>query len=129
MKHDPHLANDLIIRSLEAQVARLTARLDAVEAKLARVPRPRRTAPGVDRATADKAAPLLQVAAVLHGCTVAEIVGPRGPVRACKARAKAAYDCQRAGLSSTKIGRVLGGRDHSTVLHLIGRHKDRMGIK
>lgn len=127
MKHDPRLANDLVIQSLLLKIERLTARVEALEAQprkeLVRTRLVRRCASSADAA---KAAPILDRAARLHGCTVAEICGPRGTKRAILARSEAAYECQRAGLSSVAIGLVLGGRDHSTALHLISRHKERM---
>lgn len=130
MKHDPRLADDLIIKSLEAKLAKMEARLARLEAMPPRAPvRTRVVARSASPSDAAKAAPILDRAARLHGCTVAEICGPRGSKRAILARSEAAYECQRAGLSSTITGLVLGGRDHSTALYLSGRHKARMGIE
>ena len=136
MKHEPFLANDLIYRSMLAKIEKREARVATLEAnstalkakKTRRKPQsPRRS--GTTPEVAAIVAPIVDSAARLNGTTVAEIYGDRGSKRACLARAEAAYNCQRAGLSSPVIGRALGNRDHSTVLHLIGRHKDRMGIK
>lgn len=130
MKHDPRLANDLVIQSLVLKIERLTARVEALEAQPRKaIVRTRVVARSAPAADAAKAAPILDRAARMHGCTVAEICGPRGAKRAILARAEAAYECHRAGLSSTATGLVLGGRDHSTALHLISRHKERMGIE
>lgn len=128
MKHDPHLANDLVIQSLLLKIDRLTVRVEALE-KGHKERRRRATSQAPSPAEAAKAQPLLDRAARLHGCTVPEICGSRGTKRAILARAEAAFDCLAAGLSSTATGRVLGGRDHSTVLHLASRHRDRLGIE
>lgn len=131
MKHDPHLANDLVLQSLLSKIARLEARVqeleDRAEAKEHRARR--RVKASVTPAQAAIIDPILDRAARMNGCRVAEITGSRGSKRACWARAEAAFDCHKAGLSSTVIGRALGDREHSTILTLIGRHKDRMGIK
>jgi chromosomal replication initiation ATPase DnaA len=136
MKHDPMLANDLIIRSLLAKIEKLEARTGKLEAevttlrrsKTRRKPQSARRS-GTTPKVAAIVAPIVEQAAKLNGTTVAEIYGDRGSRRACLARAEACYECRRAGLSSPVIGRAIGNRDHSNVLRLIGRHKDRMGIK
>jgi len=127
MKHDPHLANDLIIRSLTSKVERMSAELAALKRTVGRMAKAKKAAPPTP-GEALKAAPILERAARVNGCTVSEICGSRGSKRAILARSEAAYECQQAGMSSVAIGRVLGGRDHSTVLHLIGRHKERLGL-
>ncbi len=130
MKHYPHLANDLVIQSLILKIERLTARVEALESQPRKAAvRTRVVARSAKPAEAAKASPIIERAARLHGCTVAEICGPRGSKRAILARSEAAYECQRAGLSSVATGLVLGGRDHSTALHLIARHKERLGIE
>jgi chromosomal replication initiation ATPase DnaA len=128
MKHDPHLANSLIIRSLEAKIDKLEARILRLEGGYVRrrSARPQR---GLTRTEAAFVAPILDRAAKMSGCTVAEICGARGSVRACRARFEAAHEMQRGGLSSVVIGIALGGRDHTSVLHMVKRHKERLGIE
>ena len=62
-----------------------------------------------------------------YGLTLAEIAG-RGTIRRCAwPRQVAMYICVRhSGLSSTRIGEVFGGRDHSTVLHAMRAVTERM---
>ena len=128
MKHDPRLANDLVVQSLILKIERLTARVAALEAG-AKARKKRAAAKPPPPMEAIKAAPLIERAARMNGCTVAQICGARGSKRAVLARAEASYECQRAGLSSVSTGRILGGRDHSSVLRLIKRHKERLGIE
>ena len=129
MKHDPLLANDLIIRSLEAKIAKLSERVSKLESRRAQRRRQPRTCRAPDPNAAAIAQPILDRAARLHGCTVAEICGSRGGRRVILARAQAAYECWRAGLSSVQTGLVIGGRDHTTILNLHKRHKERLGIE
>lgn len=127
MKHDPHLANDLVLQSLLSKIAKLEARVAALEAGPGER-RKRATSEPPSPIDALKAAPILDRAARMNGCTVAEICGTRGSKRAILARSEAAHECLKVGLSSAATGRVLGGRDHSTVLHLAARHKERLGL-
>jgi chromosomal replication initiation ATPase DnaA len=129
LKHDPLLANQLIIRSLEAKIAKLTERVAKLESRRPRGRRQPRTSRAPDPASARVARPILDRAAYLHGCTVAEICGSRGGRRVILARAEAAYECGQAGLSSVQTGLVIGGRDHTTILNLHRRHKERLGIE
>jgi chromosomal replication initiation ATPase DnaA len=113
----------------------MAAKIDKLEARILRLEggyvRRRSAKPqrGLTRAEADIVAPILDRAAKLSGCTVAEICGARGSVRACRARFEAAHDLQRSGMSSVVIGIALGGRDHTSVLHMVKRHKERLGIE
>jgi chromosomal replication initiation ATPase DnaA len=119
----------LIIRSLEAKLAKLTERVATLEARPRRVRRQPRTSRAPDPDSVRIARPILDRAAFIHGCTVAEICGSRGGRRVILARAEAAYECGRAGLSSVQTGLVIGGRDHTTILNLHKRHRERMGIE
>lgn len=141
MKHDPHLANDLVVQSLVAQNARLTAqiaklteRIEALEKIRPKVIRPRQrkgllVSRSLTPQESAKASPILQWAATKFGTTVLEICGARGSARTISARSFAAYELRRVGFSSVVVGLVLGGRHHTTALHLIARHKRRMGIE
>ncbi|TXH49735.1 MAG: hypothetical protein E6Q97_22080, partial [Desulfurellales bacterium] len=68
MKHDPHLANDLVVQSLVSQIAKLTARVEALEAAV-RSPRARTVRRVASPADAAKATPILQLEAARHGTT------------------------------------------------------------
>lgn len=124
MRHDPHLANDLIIRSLQAKLAKLEARVRALEGQARRRRQARASSKPPTPEEAEKAAPILDRAARMYGCTVEQICGARGPRRLILPRAQAAHDCLVAGLSSVATGRVLGGRDHTTILNLRDRFQD-----
>lgn len=128
MNHTSHLANDLIIRSLLSKIEKLSDRVAKLEKQRQPSSRPSRhfSAMPVPPDQAAAASKILDRAARINGTTIMQICGSRGNRRVCLARAEAAYECQRAGLSSPVIGRVLGNRDHSTILHLIGRHKVRL---
>lgn len=133
MKHDPHLANDLIIKSLIAKIEKLDAKVAGLEAEFTALrrskkrPKPRRSI-WITPGQVQTATPILEAAARINGTTVAEICGSRGDKRAILGRAEAAHDCHAAGLSPVSIGRILGNRNESSIRHLIARHKDRMGI-
>ena len=65
---------------------------------------------------------ILAMAAASHGFSVADLQGPsrRGPV--VHARHTAMYLCRSlTDLSLPKIGKLFGGRDHSTVSHAIDK--------
>jgi chromosomal replication initiation ATPase DnaA len=62
-----------------------------------------------------------------YGLTLAEIAGRRATRRCAWPRQIGMYICVRhAGLASTRIGEVFGGRDHSTVLHAVRAVTARM---
>jgi len=58
-----------------------------------------------------------------YSTTPAEIIGPDRTRAITRARAAAAYRMwSESDLSLVRIGQILGGRDHSTIHYLIGRH-------
>lgn len=69
---------------------------------------------------------ILLSVAIEHGLTVADLKGSSHSRPAVIARHEACYRLYKAGLSTTQIGRALGGRDHTTALHGIRRHRERM---
>lgn len=70
---------------------------------------------------------ILRVACTLFGCTKAELCGERRSRLLVAARLYASVRMSRElGVSTTGIGKVLGGRDHTTILHLL---KKAEGIK
>ncbi len=129
MKYDPALAHSVLIRSLEAKLEKLEARVKKLEARRnPGKPQPR-TVRHPDPETVRIARPIIDRAARMHGCSVDEICGARGAGRVIRARAQAAYECKLAGLSSVQTGLAIGGRDHTTILNLHKRHKERLGIE
>lgn len=61
-------------------------------------------------------APLVRRAASLTGYTPEQICGPSRWRDLCRTRFAVMYAAHRAGKSAPQIGRVLGNRDHSTIL-------------
>ena len=60
--------------------------------------------------------------------TYAEMLSQRRHREIVWPRQEAMYECaRRTGASLPQIGWALGGRDHTTVLHGIRAHKQRMG--
>ena len=63
----------------------------------------------------------------LYGFTVEELTGPGRTKGVSNARQHAMYlMAQQQHLSLPQIGRFLGNRDHTTVLHGVRAHKARM---
>lgn len=70
--------------------------------------------------TEERRTPELVIEAVAdsHGVTVADLVGPRRDQQIARARHHAMHQLHsELGLSSPVIGRLLGNRDHTTVLY------------
>ncbi|RYE54889.1 MAG: hypothetical protein EOP20_11210 [Hyphomicrobiales bacterium] len=67
----------------------------------------------------NKSHDILQAVAELHGVTIADIKGPSRKRKFALARQHAAYEIRRQchHLSLPMIGRILGGRDHTTILY------------
>jgi len=61
-----------------------------------------------------------------HGMTLAEMKSKSRTKRYVYARQEAMYLLRQEGLSLLQIGNILGGLDHTTVLHGIGAYKKRM---
>jgi chromosomal replication initiation ATPase DnaA len=55
-----------------------------------------------------------------------DLLGPRKLRHLCRARAAIAVELRSYGLSYPTIGRVLGGRDHTTIMNLVRRHTQYM---
>lgn len=63
-----------------------------------------------------------------HGMHLRDLTGPCRSAACVKARHEAFYEIRRQlDRSLPQIGRFFGNRDHSTVLHGIRRHEQRMG--
>lgn len=124
MKHDIALANDLVVRSLLAKIERLEARLHRLENPPPKqIVRPRAQA---DRGQSDDPAfarltAICRPFARLHGVTVSAMRGRDRSPHIRTARNEAVAACVAAGFSTPVVGRFFDGRDHATILHLIGR--------
>jgi chromosomal replication initiation ATPase DnaA len=65
-----------------------------------------------------------------HGVSISEIIGPDKRLRFVLARHEAMFHLRRDGSRSLPaIGRLLGGRDHSTVLNGVRRHAERLAAQ
>ena len=114
----------ITIRRLESRIARLEAVVTAL------------TAPARDAAADEAAAPvrmsIRQIAAAVaaeYGVPAAEMAGHDTRRAFSVPRQEAMRRAWEAGFSTPQIGRVLGGRDHSTVMHGIKRARERMAAE
>ena len=81
------------------------------------------------RAGLPRVADLLGVAEKRYGIPREQICGKRRLQNIVRARHFVMYEARIAGRSSlAEIGRRLGGRDHSTVIHGANRHAERYGL-
>lgn len=55
--------------------------------------------------------------------TVAQLVGPSRRAPLVRARDRAAWILHRQGYSLSAVGRILGGRDHTTIFAAVRRHR------
>lgn len=64
---------------------------------------------------------MLQIEAIAkeHGYTAADILGPRKFKHLVAVRRKCIVMLRQKGYSTTEIGRIMGGRDHSTIVHAL----------
>ena len=85
------------------------------------------TAPGPINLVAGPTWRVLVALAARHwGVRFADVVGPCRDTLVVTARHHAMWLCRtHAGLSLKRIGQVLGGRDHTTVIHGIRQHEAR----
>lgn len=65
-----------------------------------------------------------------HAIPVADLVGPSRLHEHCAARQEAMWRLHRElRMSKSYIGRLIGGRDHTTVIHGIAAHEARMAAR
>jgi len=78
-------------------------------------------------ASAPSAQSIIMQLALRYDVTAEAIIGPKRSPKLWLARQHAYFEVQRLRpwLSSSQIGEIFGGRDHSTILHGIKRHKER----
>lgn len=69
---------------------------------------------------------ILAQVAQAHGLTPTAILSPTRLRAVSEARQEAMALMKKEGHSSTKIGLFLGGRDHTTILHGVKRHWERV---
>lgn len=71
---------------------------------------------------------IIDCAAIKYGFTSAQIIGPDRMKWLSHARQEAMCVAYEAGFSLPLIGRVMGGRDHTTILHGVHAHRARMAV-
>jgi chromosomal replication initiator protein len=80
------------------------------------------------RLTAEEAARrVLEQVADHHSVTVDDLTGPSRLANHVKARHEAAYLLRQCSLSYPQIGRILGGRDHTTIMYAVQRVEQKRG--
>ena len=68
---------------------------------------------------------MLQIEAIAkeHCFTLEDILGPRKFKHLVAVRRKCIVVLREKGYSTTEIGRIMGGRDHSTIVHALKMSK------
>ena len=68
---------------------------------------------------------LLEIEAIAkeHCFTVEDILGPRKFKHLVAVRRKCIVMLREKGYSTTEIGRIMGGRDHSTICHALQKSR------
>ena len=68
---------------------------------------------------------MLQIEAIAkaHCFTLEDILGPRKFKHLVEVRRKCIVMLREKGYSTTEIGRIMGGRDHSTIVHALKMSK------
>jgi len=72
---------------------------------------------------------IIQETAEKYGLKVTDLTGQSRKPRLVAARQEACYLLRLAGYSFPQIGRFLGDRDHTTIVHGERKHKERWKIK
>lgn len=77
-----------------------------------------------------KVGEIIHEVALAHGLTIDQIKSPRrtGPLVSARMEAYYKIATERADISFPEIGRRLGGRDHTTVLHGVRVYAERNGL-
>lgn len=77
------------------------------------------------RGMTPRQANLLEIEAIAkeHCFTVEDILGPRKFKHLVTVRRKCIVMLREKGYSTTEIGRIMGGRDHSTICHALQKSK------
>ncbi len=71
---------------------------------------------------------ILRCVAQKHGCSLPELRGERRLPHIVSARREAAHILRGRGLSYPAIGKALGGKHHSTVIHLLDGHSKTLRL-
>jgi chromosomal replication initiation ATPase DnaA len=65
----------------------------------------------------------IEAIAKLHCFTLEDILGPRKFKHLVAVRRKCIVMLREKGYSTTEIGRIMGGRDHSTICHALQKSR------
>ncbi len=125
-----HTRPDLV-EQLTRMVLDLAARVRAIEAAAPPKLPPSPAAP--QRRTLPTARPivrmLVQDAALRFGVSGAAIVGPDRHAPTVEARQWVMFEAYQVGCSYPRIGRELGHRDHTTIMHGVRREAERRAVQ
>lgn len=117
-------------RSLVAIAKRIASlRAEKLAAERAREETERALTKAVAEATpgAGKVRAILAAVSATHGVTVDQIIGTGKTIPVAIARQDAMWRLKNeTKMSLPQIGLALGGRDHTTILHGIRKHEERM---
>lgn len=116
------LAHEARIASLESQLAKAIARIKRLES-VKRKPKPEPMLTLGERAARVAMGKIAAEIAEKHGVTVERMRSQDRRQVFMPARFEAWTLCSEAGFSTPIIGRFFGGRDHTSILHGIGKHK------
>lgn len=72
---------------------------------------------------------IIEDVAIKHGLSVADIIGRYDRQFFAPQRHEAMFLAHEAGHSLPLIGRVMGGRDHTTILHGVRAHRARVAAQ
>jgi len=85
--------------------------------------------PVAQRSEGQIAHEILEAVALKWELTVADVLGNRRFKSIVMARQEACYEVKRElDWSFPRIGRLMGGRDHSTIIHSVWAHANRNGL-
>lgn len=124
-------ARDVTVSSLPADPVRLTLRYDAKSPVMffARWTAPLRLLPVVRPTQRVFARDIMAGVATKHGLKVMDLTGPSRTKIFVAARHEAMWSIRKnTPLSFPQIGRMFGGRDHTTAIHGVKRHEERLAL-
>ncbi len=121
------LAHEARIASLEAKVEKLLAQVSKLEAAKKR-PKPVPVLSAEERAARIRIGQITAEVAARYGVTVERMRSHDKRAVFMSPRWEAWALCHDEKFSTPIIGRYFGGRDHTTILHGIGKHRAKVSV-
>lgn len=119
MRHDPDLRRTAMFVQMQKTILQLSSRVEALERQSIAQEDAQAVVPtGPELRAKLSMALMCENVAVVHGVSIAEMKAKFGPRRMVEARKVFCRMARNEGFSLARIGRFLGGRDHTTILHL-----------